>query len=157
MDNTDLELISILQKDGRTPFTEIAKRLDISEGTVRNRLSRLQERGILQVIGMVDPYNLGFDAPAMIGVSIDPPKLESAAEMIATFEEVSYLVMVSGEFDLIVEVMCKNRESLADFLNQKLRQVPGVTRTQTYLILRTFKMAYGARPTISSSSGGADG
>jgi Lrp/AsnC family transcriptional regulator for asnA, asnC and gidA len=157
MDNTDLELISILQKDGRTPFTEIAKRLNISEGTVRNRLSRLQEQGVIQVIGMVDPYNLGFDAPAMIGVSIDPPKLESAAEQIATFEEVSYLVMVSGEFDLIVEVMCRNREALAEFLNQKLRQVPGVTRTQTYLILRTFKMAYGARPTISSSPGGVDG
>jgi len=118
---------------------------------------RLQEQEILQVIGMVDPYNLGFDAPAMIGISVEPPKLESAAEIIASFEEVSYLVMVSGEFDLIVEVMCRNRESLAKFLNQKLRQVPGVTRTQTYLILRTFKMAYGARPNISSSSGGVDG
>jgi Lrp/AsnC family transcriptional regulator for asnA, asnC and gidA len=157
MDNIDLELIAILQKDGRTPFTEIAKQINISEGTVRNRLSRLQEQGILQVIGMVDPYNLGFDAPAMIGVSVDPPELEKAAEIIAKFEEVSYLIMVSGEFDLIVEVMCQDRESLAKFLNQKLRQVPGITRTQTYLILRTFKMAYGARPTISSPPGGADG
>ena len=149
MDNIDLELISILQKDGRTPFTEIAKRLGISEGTVRNRLTRLQEQGIIQIIGMVDPYHLGFDAPAMIGVSIDPPQLEKAAEAIALFEEVSYLVMVSGEFDLIVEVMCQDREALAVFLNQKLRQVPGITRTQSYLILRTFKMASGARPTIS--------
>ena len=106
---------------------------------------------------MVDPYNLGFDAPAMIGVSVDPPKLESAAEIIAALEEVSYLVMVSGEFDLIVEVMCQDRESLAQFLNQKLRQVPGITRTQTYLILRTFKMAYGANPNVSSSPGGVDG
>lgn len=157
MDNIDLELIAILQKDGRTPFTEIAKKLNISEGTVRNRLARLQEKGVLQVIGMVDPYTLGFDAPAMIGVSVDPPELEKAAEVIAKFEEVSYLIMVSGEFDLIVEVMCKDRESLASFLNQKLRQVPGITRTQTYLILRTFKMAYGARPTFSSSPGGVDG
>ena len=157
MDNIDLELIAILQKDGRTPFTEIAKQLDISEGTVRNRLSRLQEQEVLQIIGMVDPYNLGFDAPAMIGVSVEPPKMESAAEIIATFEEVSYLIMVSGEFDLIVEVMCRNREALAEFLNQKLRQVPGVTRTQTYLILRTFKMAYGANPNTSASPGGVDG
>ena len=157
MDNIDLELIAILQKDGRTPFTEIAKQLNISEGTVRNRLSRLQEQEIIQIIGMVDPYNLGFDAPAMIAVSVEPPKLESAAEIITTFEEVSYLIMVSGEFDLLVEVMCRNREALAEFLNQKLRQVPGVTRTQTYLILRTFKMAYGASPNISTSSGGDDG
>jgi Lrp/AsnC family transcriptional regulator for asnA, asnC and gidA len=157
MDNIDHKLIAILQKDGRTPFTEIAKQLDISEGTVRNRLARLQEKGIIQVIGMVDPYTLGFDAPAMIGVSVDPPELEKAAAVIAEFEEVSYLIMVSGEFDLIVEVMCQDRESLAKFLNQKLRLVPGITRTQTYLILRTFKMAYGARPTISSSPGGVDG
>jgi Lrp/AsnC family transcriptional regulator for asnA, asnC and gidA len=102
---------------------------------------------------MVDPNYLGFDAPAMIGVSVDPPKMESAAETIAKFEEVSYLIMVSGEFDLIVEVMCKDRESLAEFLNQKLRQVTGITRTQTFLILRTFKMSYGARPSIFSSGG----
>lgn len=149
MDNIDLELISILQKDGRIPFTEIAKKLGISEGTVRNRLARLQEQKVIQVIGMVDPYTLGFDAPAMIGVSIDPPQLEKAAELIATFPEVSYLVMVSGELDMIVEVMCQDREALAEFLNQKLRQVPGIVRTQTYLILRTYKMAYGAKPTIN--------
>ena len=157
MDNIDLELITILQKDGRTPYTEIAKQLGISEGTVRNRLARLREQEILQVVGMVDPNYLGFDAPAMIGVSVEPPKMESAAEIIATFEEVSYLIMVSGEFDLIVEVMCQDREALAKFLNQKLRQVPGITRTQTFLILRTFKMSYGARPSISSSSGGMNG
>ena len=157
MDKLDFELISILQKDGRTPFTEIAKQLNVSEGTVRNRLARLQEQDILQVVGMVDPYQLGFDAPAMIGVSVDPPKLESAAKMIATFEEVSYLVMVSGEVDLIVEVMCKDREALAEFLNQKIRQVPGITRTQTYFILRTFKMSYGARPTTALAHGHTSG
>lgn len=150
MDKIDLDIISILQKDGRIPFTEIAKRLNISEGTVRNRMSRLQQQEILQVLGMVDPYNLGFDAPAMIGVSVEPQKLESAAELIAEFEEVSYLVMVSGEVDLMVEVMCRDREALAQFLNQKLRQVPGILRTQTFFILSTYKMAYGARPSISS-------
>ena len=157
MDKIDLELIAILQKDGRTPFTEIAKRLSISEGTVRNRMARLREQEILQVVAEVDPYHLGFDAPAMIGVSVEPPMLESAEEVIAAFEEVSYLIMVSGEFDLLVEVMCRDRESLAEFLNQKLRQVPSITSTQTNLILRTFKMAYGARPTISSPPGGVDG
>ena len=87
MDKIDLELIAILQKDGRTPFTEIAKQLNISEGTVRNRLTRLQEQKVIQVVGMVDPYTLGFDAPAMIGVSVDPPQLESAAGIIAHFEQ----------------------------------------------------------------------
>jgi Lrp/AsnC family transcriptional regulator for asnA, asnC and gidA len=158
MDIIDQEIIKLLQHDGRTPYTDIAKALDISEGTVRNRIARLIEQEIIQIVGLVDPYQLGFDAPAMIGVSIDPPQLESSAAVIAQFPEVSYLIMVSGEFDLIVEVMCQNREALASFLNQRLRQVPGVLRTQTYLILRTFKMAYGAQPSsnIISSSGGAN-
>ena len=154
MDEIDLKLLSILQRDGRTPYTEMAKELDISEGTVRNRVTRLQEQNIVQVVGLVDPYQLGFDAPAMIGVSVEPSKLESAIKQIADFPEVSYLIMVSGEFDLIVEVMCRNRDSLAFFLNQRLRQVPGITRSQTNLILHTFKMAYGARPNTTISTPG---
>ena len=145
LDNTDRKIIDYLQVDGRTPYTEIAKGLDISEATVRYRVSRLMERKVIQVIGLVDPYQLGYDAPAMIGVSVEPPLLESAAEEIATFPEVSYLIMVSGEFDLMVEVMCRNRNELTDFLNQKLRCVKGVIRTQSSLILKTYKMAYGAQ------------
>jgi Lrp/AsnC family transcriptional regulator for asnA, asnC and gidA len=149
MDNIDLEIIKSLQIDGRTPFTEIAKKMDVSEGTVRNRVARLVESKIIQIVGLVDPYQLGYDAPALIGISVQPTMLESAASQIAKFPEVSYLIMVSGEFDLIVEVMCRNRDELATFLSQRLRTVPGIIRTQTSMILRTFKMAYGAQPNIS--------
>jgi Lrp/AsnC family transcriptional regulator for asnA, asnC and gidA len=149
MDDIDRNIINILKTDGRTPYTEIAKNLGISEATVRYRVSRLMGQKVIQVIGLVDPYKLGYDAPAMIGVSVDPPMLEEAASEIAAFPEVSYLIMVSGEFDLMVEVMCRNRKELTDFLNQKLRCVSGVTRTQSSLILQTYKMAYGAQPSIS--------
>ena len=149
MDDIDRNIINILKTDGRTPYTEIAKNLGISEATVRYRVSRLMEQKVIQVIGLVDPYQLGYDAPAMIGVSVDPPMLERAASEIAAFSEVSYLIMVSGEFDLMVEVMCRDRKELTDFLNQKLRCVSGVTRTQSSLILQTYKMAYGAQPSIS--------
>ena len=148
MDDIDREIIRILQSNGRTPYTEIAKNLEIAEATVRNRVARLLGQKVIQVIGLVDPYQLGYDAPAMIGVSIDPPRLESAAAAIADFTEVSYLVMVSGEFDLMVEVMCRDRKELTDFLNQKLRQVDGVTRTQSSIILHTYKMAYGAQASV---------
>jgi Lrp/AsnC family transcriptional regulator for asnA, asnC and gidA len=148
MDDIDLQILALLQRDGRKPFTEIAQALGVSEGTVRNRVSRLIEQQVVQIVGLVDPYRLGFDAPAMIGVSVQPPLMEQAAATIATFPEVSYLIMVSGEYDLIVEVMCRDREHLKSFLNQKLRQVAGITRTQTFLILHTFKMSYGARPTL---------
>lgn len=149
MDKIDKKIINILQTDGRTPFTEIAKRVKISEGTVRNRVTRLLDSKVIQVIGLIDPYQLGFDAPAIIGVSVDPPMLDQAAKEIANFEEVSYLIMVSGEYDLMVEVMCRDRNTLATFLNERLRKVSGVTRTQTSIILRTFKMAYGAQPTLN--------
>jgi Lrp/AsnC family transcriptional regulator for asnA, asnC and gidA len=152
MDQIDLDIISFLQSDGRTPFTDIAKALDISDGTVRNRVARLLQERVLQIIGMVDPYRLGFDAPAMISVSVQPPMLERVANTISKFPEVSYLIMVSGEFDLLVEVLCKDRDHLATFLNEKLLHVPGITNTQTSMILHTFKMAYGALPTFDGQS-----
>ncbi|MEW6716891.1 MAG: Lrp/AsnC family transcriptional regulator [Chloroflexota bacterium] len=155
MDKLDIEILAILQRDGRVPYTEIAQTLGISEGTVRNRIARLVEDQVVQIIGLVDPYQLGFDAPAMIGVTVQG-NLEDVAAQIAVMPEVSYLIMVSGEYDLIVEVMCRDRTHLARFLNQQLRQVPGIIQTQTFLILRTFKMAYGARPTVDIALPGGD-
>ncbi len=151
MDKIDLEIISLLQKDGRMPFTDIAKELGVSEGTVRNRVSRLTQDQILQIIGMIDPNRFGYEAPAMIGVSVQPPFLEKVAMTIATFSEVSYLIMVSGEFDLFVEVLCRDRDHLANFLNNKLLRVPGVSRTQIFITLRTYKMAQGAVPMVPTS------
>ncbi len=146
MDKTDLAILSLLQKDARRSFTDIANELNISEGTVRNRVSRLVEKRSIQLVGLIDPNQLGFEAPAMIGVTVQSNLLEEAATQIAQFPEVSYLVMSSGEYDLLVEVLCRDREHLAAFLNENLRQVEGVLRTQTFMILRTFKMAYSADP-----------
>jgi Lrp/AsnC family transcriptional regulator for asnA, asnC and gidA len=153
MDKLDLEIIAFLQSDGRKPFTDIAKALNVSEGTVRNRVARLVESRIIQIVGLIDPSALGFDAPAMIGLSVQTPMLENVIKTVATFDEVSYLIMVSGEFDLFVEVLCKDRNHLANFLNEKLLRVPGILRTQTYITLRTYKMAYGALPMIPANIG----
>ena len=146
MDKTDLSILSLLQKDARRSFTDIANELGVSEGTVRNRVSRMLEKKAVQFVGLIDPNQFGFDAPAMIGVTVQSNLLEEAATEMAQFPEVSYLVMSSGEYDLIVEVLCRDREHLATFLNEKLRQINGVQRTQTFMILRTFKMAYSADP-----------
>jgi Lrp/AsnC family transcriptional regulator for asnA, asnC and gidA len=144
MDSLDLKIIEFLQQDGRMPYTEIAQELEVSDGTIRNRVTRLIENGTLHIVGMTNPAKLGFDTPAFIGVSIQGADIESVAETISNFEEVSYLIMVSGEFDLILEVLCKDRDHLANFLNQKLRKVNGVAVTQSFIILQTFKMAYGS-------------
>jgi Lrp/AsnC family transcriptional regulator for asnA, asnC and gidA len=152
LDELDLAIIDRLQVDGRKAYTEIAQELGVSEGTVRNRYTRLVEDGIIQVIAMIDPHRLGIDAPALVGVSLETGDWDEAITAIANFDEVSYLVLVSGEYDLIVEVMCQDRDHLADFLQRTLRQVPGVIRTQTFTILRTYKMALGAKPTLESQS-----
>jgi len=149
MDEIDRSILSFLQKDGRKRFTEIAKALGITEGTVRNRVAKLREAHVLQIIGMVDPLRMGYDAPAIIGVSIQPPYLEEVAAEIAIWPEVSYLIMVAGEYDLLVEVMCRDREHLASFLRDQLQQVTGVLRTQSFMILHTYKMAHGAQPVTS--------
>ena len=142
MDEVDRAIIACLQYDGRMPFTTIADQIGVSEGTVRNRVGRLREDGVLQVVGVVDPHLLGLRATAIVGVVIQPARLEVAAREIATFEEVSYLVMISGAFDLLVEILCQDTEHLAQFLSDKLLRVEGVQRTETFYILRTYKLSY---------------
>ena len=146
MDDLDISILASLQTDGRRPFTDIAQNLGVSEGTVRNRVARLISDGVLNIVGLVDAASLGYNAPAVIGISLSEGDIERIAEEIASFPEVSYLIMVSGEFDLIVEIICRDREHLANFLNQQLRRVAGVERTQTFMTLRTFKNAYGLPP-----------
>lgn len=153
MDALDEAIITQLQRDGRRPFTDIARELGVAEGTVRNRVGKLLQRGALQIIGVINPHQLGYDAPAVIGVTIQPPHLESAAAVIAEMPEVSYLIMVSGEYDLMVEVLCRDREHLAGFLRDRLQQVNGVQRTQTFFILHTYKMAHGAKSMLPSHTG----
>ena len=150
MDELDLAILESLQSDGRRPYTDIAQKLNVSEGTIRNRVSRLIDDKVLRIVGMVDPTSLGLNAPAVIGVSVSGGDIEEIAGEIANFAEVSYLIMVSGEFDLIVEVLCKDRKHLADFLNNQLRRVAGVERTQTFMALRTFKTAYGVRSILEA-------
>jgi Lrp/AsnC family transcriptional regulator, regulator for asnA, asnC and gidA len=141
MDRLDYEILALLQQDGRRSFTEIGKVVGYSEGTIRKRVTRLVDDGLIRIIGLVDPHRVGFDAPAIIQVSVIPPHLEAAAQAIAQFPEVSYLLMVSGEFDLIVEVRCRNREHLASFIRDHLQKVAGVQRTVSSLVLHTYKLA----------------
>ena len=142
MDETDRAIIACLQYDGRMPFTDVAAELGISEGTVRRRVKRLTESGVMQIVAIVEPQSLGWSAAGMIGVTVQAGQIEAVASQIAQFPEVSYLFMASGEFDLFVEIFCRDREHLVFFLNQKLQQVPGVQRTQTFMILKMYKLSY---------------
>jgi Lrp/AsnC family transcriptional regulator for asnA, asnC and gidA len=141
MDKLDYSILAQLQQDGRKRYTEIAKSLGVTEGTVRNRVGRMIDDDVVRVIGLVDPLKVGFEAPAIIQVNVTPPHLETAAEMIKQFPEVSYLLMVAGDYDLMVEVRCRDRDHLASFILEKLQKVTGVTRTISAMVLQTYKLA----------------
>lgn len=138
----DKRIIEHLQQDGRRPFTQIATALGVSEATVRARTNRLVERDILQIVGVTDPLKLGFQQQAMIGVRCEASELLEAADEINAFPEVDYLVVTAGSYDLLVEVVCEDNEALLSFLTEKLRRVPGVRETETFVYLRMLKQVY---------------
>jgi Lrp/AsnC family transcriptional regulator for asnA, asnC and gidA len=142
LDDTDRAIIGHLQLDGRMPFTEIAARLGLSEGAVRRRVKLLTRSGALQIVGVVEPQLLDWQAAAMVAVTIQAGQIDAAAQQIAQYPEVSYLFMASGGFDLFVEVYCRDREHFASFLSNKLQKVPGVERTETFMILKMYKLSY---------------
>ena len=142
LDATDRAIIARLQYDGRVPFTDIAAELGISEGTVRRRVKQLIDSGMLQIVGIVEPQFLGWNAAAMIGVTVQSGQINTVAHQIAQFPEVSYLFMASGGFDLFVEVYCQDMDHFVSFLNHKLQQVPGIQRTETFMILKMYKLSY---------------
>jgi Lrp/AsnC family transcriptional regulator for asnA, asnC and gidA len=142
LDETDRAIVARLQYDGRIPFTTVAADLGLSEGTVRRRVQRMIDAEVLQIVGIVEPQFLDWQAAGMIGVSIHAGQIEAAAQRIAQFPEVTYLFMASGGFDLFVEVYCRDREHFVSFLSDRLQKVPGVERTETFMILKMYKLSY---------------
>ena len=138
----DKRIIEHLQEDGRRPFTQIAAELGVSEAAVRARTNRLVERGIIQIVGVTDPLKLGFHQVAMIGVKCEAPRLMGVAEEIAAFEEVDYVVVTAGTYDILVEIVCEDNEALLRFLSERLRKIEGVRDTETFVYLRIQKQTY---------------
>ena len=142
LDEMDQKIISFLQYDGRTPFTQIAADLNITEGTVRRRVKQLSDNGIMQIVAIVEPQDMGWEEAAMIGMCVKTNQISHIADEIAKLPEVAYLFQAAGEFDLIAEVFCRDREHYVSFLNEKLQQIPGVERTQSFMILKMHKLSY---------------
>jgi Lrp/AsnC family transcriptional regulator for asnA, asnC and gidA len=138
----DQGILERLQADGRMPYTRIAAELGVSEAAVRARTNRLMERGVLQVVGVTDPLKLGYDQMAMVGVRCEAESLLSAAGAIAELPEVIYVVVTAGGYDLLVEAVCRDNEALLAFLAEKLRRVPGVLATETFVYLRIVKQSF---------------
>ncbi len=141
LDDLDFAILSFLQKDGRMSFTVIAEKLKVSIGTIRTRFNKLIEDGTISIIGRVDPDKVGFRSYAHIAVYVRPATLkEKVAQAIAKLSEVSFLAMTSGDYDLEVDVMCKDNEHLVAFVNE-LSDINGVYQTKTTIYFKVYKYA----------------
>ncbi len=141
LDSLDFAILSCLQKDGRMSFTIIAEQLKVSIGTVRTRFNKLIEDGTVSIIGRIDPDKVGFQSYAHIAVFVRPATLkEKVAQKISKMPEVSFLAGTSGDYDLEVDVMCRNNEHLVDFING-ISSVAGVYQTKTTIYFKVYKYA----------------
>lgn len=141
IDDTDKALIEALQRDGRLPYTKLAERVGLSEAAVRQRVQRLIESGVTQIVAVTDPMTLGFRRIAMIGLNVEGDT-RAVADTIAKIPEVDYVVLVSGSFDVLVEVVCEDDDHLLKLLNDEIRAIPGVRGTESFTYLRLYKQTY---------------
>jgi Lrp/AsnC family transcriptional regulator for asnA, asnC and gidA len=141
LDKLDFEILSFLQEDGRMSFTVIADKLKVSIGTVRTRFNKLIEDGTINIIGRVDPDKVGFRCYAHIAVYVRPATLkEKVAQKISKLPEVSFLAMTSGDYDLEVDVMCRDNNHLVDFVND-ISKIEGIHQTKTTIYFKVYKYA----------------
>ncbi|TAG50662.1 MAG: Lrp/AsnC family transcriptional regulator [Runella slithyformis] len=137
-DALDLALMQSLQKDGREPFSELSKRLGIVVSTVSKRYQKLVEDGVLKIIGRVDPNKVGYNAYACILIRIDRlVEISEIAQQLSALPEVSFLAMRTGEFDLELNVMCRDNNHLLDLM--QLLKVQGIQKTETHMYLKVYK------------------
>lgn len=139
IDEIDQHIIEALQQDGRRPFTKIAADLGISEASVRQRVANLINNQVMQIVAVTNPIKLGFSLASMIGIRVSGERLLEVAQEIAAFDEVIYLIICTGRFDMLAEVVCRDNDHLLSFLTEKLYKVPGVVQAETYMYLRVCK------------------
>lgn len=141
IDDIAKSIIEQLQFDGRRSYAEIGKVVGLSEAAVRQRVQKLTETGVLQIVAVTDPMQLGFYRQAMIGIRCTGDT-RAIAESIAALSETDYVVHTAGSFDILVEVICENDDEFIELLNSKIRSLPGVTSTETFVYLKLHKQFY---------------
>ena len=140
LDPVNRRIIEILQREGRCPFTVIARELGVSEAAVRARVARLTEAGVMDVVAVTNPLMLGFEVMALVGVQANSD-IERVARVASDWSETSYIVITSGSYDLLVEVVCEHNRHLLEVV-QRLREIDGVKSTETFMYLDMVKMTY---------------
>lgn len=141
LDQVSKAIIEQLQQDGRRSYAAIGKVVGLSEAAVRQRVQRLTDSGVMQVVAVTDPLQLGFARQAMVGIRVTGP-LDAVADHLAELDEVDYVVVTAGSYDLLVEVVCESDDHLLDLISGRIRTIPGVFATETFMYLRLRKQTY---------------
>jgi Lrp/AsnC family transcriptional regulator, regulator for asnA, asnC and gidA len=141
LDDVSKGIIEQLQEDGRRSYAEIGKAVGLSEAAVRQRVQKLTDAGVMQVVAVTDPMQLGFYRQAMIGIRAtgDTTKV---AEQLSVIPEIDYVVLTAGSFDVLAEVVCESDEDLIELLNHRIRAIEGVLSTETFVYLKLQKQFY---------------
>ncbi|MCG5219020.1 Lrp/AsnC family transcriptional regulator [Streptosporangium sp. KLBMP 9127] len=140
LDDLSKRIIEQLQQDGRKPYAAIGKAVGLSEAAVRQRVQRLLDAGVMQVVAVTDPLTLGFPRQAMIGIKCEGD-LETVADELAAIDEIDYVVLTAGSLDIMVEVVCEGDQHLLEILG-KIRAIPTVRATETFVYLKLRKQTY---------------
>lgn len=138
LDEVSRAIIGQLQEDGRRSYAAIGKAIGLSEAAVRQRVQRLTETGLMQIVALTDPLQVGLTRQAMVGLRADGD-LSALAGRLAELPEVDYVVVTAGSFDVLVEVVCEDDEHLLRVLNGEIRTLPGVRETETFVYLGLHK------------------
>jgi Lrp/AsnC family transcriptional regulator for asnA, asnC and gidA len=141
LDHVSKAIIAALQQDGRRSYSAIAETLGLSEGAVRQRVQKLMNTGVMQIVAVTDPTELGFGREAMIGICCSGDSIR-VAERLTLIDAIDYVVLTAGRFDIVVEVVCEDDAHLLEILNTKIRSLPGVYLAETLVYLKTLKQQY---------------
>jgi Lrp/AsnC family transcriptional regulator, regulator for asnA, asnC and gidA len=141
LDDVSKRIIEQLQEDGRRPYATIGKAVGLSEAAVRQRVQRLLDSGVIQIVAVTDPMQVGFSRQAMIGIKVTGDVTE-VADQLAELPEVDYVVIAAGSFDLLIEIVCEDDDHLLDLISQRIRALPAVLTTETFVYLKLRKQLY---------------
>lgn len=141
LDSTSKAIIEQLQLDGRRSYAEIGKAVGLSEAAVRQRVQKLTDAGVMQIVAVTDPMRLGFSRQAMLGIRVSGDT-RVVADQLAEMPEISYVVLSAGSFDIMVEIVCEDDDALIEVLNEKIRALGGVASTETFVYLQLKKQKY---------------
>lgn len=142
LDELDRQIVWHLQDNARMPFTRIAEKLGVAERTIRLRVGQMQTQGILSLVGVVNPIKVGLNVQTIVHVAVEAHRLEDVVSELQLIDEVRYVVLTSGEYQLFLEVFTKNHDEFSDFLIKKLNKIEGIQKTNVVMELKVLKSRF---------------